>query len=285
MASTKTTFDIRRYWEERLQAHPDITGVGYLGYKSQFVELYYRSRMRQVESALRRYALTELAGCSVLDVGSGTGIWLNFWHRHGVNHITALDFAEPSVDILKTQFPDDQIVQADVRVTPLPLPDTMRFDIISAFEVFLHVLDRDAFHCAIANLANHCNTGGWLIISDPIVQGDGYLPKPPQATYSTVRTLAEYRDVLAMNGFVIEAVQPATVLLCGPQEAPNRLTFRTFSMIWRVTSRLGHSSKLTRLVGPIVMWADRLACHLFIYNNAPGSKIIFARKEERKSNE
>ena len=117
------------------------------------------------------------------------------------------------------------------------------------------------------------------------VQGDGYLPVPPKAAYFTVRTLAEYRDVLAMHGFVIEAVQPATVLLCGPQEALNRLTFRTFSMIWRVTSRLGYSSKLTRLVGPVLMMADQLACHFFVHNNAPGSKIIFARKEERKSNE
>ncbi|MGH2498164.1 MAG: class I SAM-dependent methyltransferase [Ktedonobacteraceae bacterium] len=279
MAVTETTFDIKRYWEERLQEHPDITGVGYLGYSLQFVELYYRSRRHQVEYALRRCALIDLAGRCVLDVGSGTGIWLNFWHQRGVHHVTALDFAQPSVDMLKTRFPDDLIVQADVSVTPLPLPSTACFDIISAFEIFLHVLDRAALERAISNMAKHCKPGGWLIISDPIAQGSGYMPVRTRATYCTVRPLAEYQEVLATHGFSIEAVYPATSLLCMPLEAPNRLTFRMFSMTWRVIARMGRSSRLTSLLGPIVMRADSLACRLFTNHNAPGSKIILARKQ------
>jgi len=279
MTVTETTFDIKRYWEERLQEHPDITGVGYLGYSLQFVELYYRSRQRQVEDALRRCALTELAGRSVLDVGSGTGVWLNFWHQRGIHRITALDFAQPSVDMLKTQFPDDLVVQADVSATPLPLPATACFDIISAFEVFLHVLDRAALERAISNMANHCKPEGWLIISDPIAQGSGYTPVRASATYCTVRPLNEYREVLATHGFSIAAVCPATCLLCMPLEAPNRLTFRIFSIMWRVVAHIGRSSRLTSLLGPVVMRMDSLACRLFTNHNAPGSKIILARKQ------
>ncbi|HEY7417111.1 MAG TPA: hypothetical protein VH593_18130, partial [Ktedonobacteraceae bacterium] len=74
----KTPFDAQRYWEERLRAHPDITGVGYLGRSPRFVEMQYRSRKHQLEQALRQYQLSNLSGYSVLDVGSGTGIWLNF---------------------------------------------------------------------------------------------------------------------------------------------------------------------------------------------------------------
>src|SRR5579864_3685245 len=86
------SFNPRQYWETRLRAHPDITGVGYLGRSPQFVEQQYLSRMRQVESVLRHYGLADLAGRSVLDIGAGTGIWMSFWHRHGADRVAGLDF-------------------------------------------------------------------------------------------------------------------------------------------------------------------------------------------------
>src|SRR5437879_6321396 len=119
MKEHKETFDPQRYWERRLQAHPGIEGVGYLGLSSQFIEQQYHSRERQVELVLRHYALDNLAGHSVLDIGSGTGFWLNFWHKHGASRVAALDFAQTSVDRLKVQFSNDLIVQADVSAAPL----------------------------------------------------------------------------------------------------------------------------------------------------------------------
>src|SRR5581483_765060 len=98
-------FNAQRYWVERLKAHPDITGVGYLGRSPQFVKMQYRSRMKQVERTLRQYRLDDLKGRAVLDVGSGTGIWLSFWRKHGAGQIVGLDFAEPSVAYLKQTFP------------------------------------------------------------------------------------------------------------------------------------------------------------------------------------
>src|SRR6266487_2829871 len=116
MIEHEELFNPRHYWEQRLQAYPDITGVGYAGLSPKFVELQYRSRMRQVELALRHHGLADLSKHSVLDIGSGTGIWLNFWHQHGASQVVGLDFAQPSVDRLKAQFPDDVIAHADVSV-------------------------------------------------------------------------------------------------------------------------------------------------------------------------
>src|SRR5205085_288016 len=109
--------------------------------------------------------------------------------------------AQPSVDRLKAQFPDDLIAHADVSVAPLPLPDTMHFDVISVFDVLLHIVNPVGFQSAIANLAYHCVPGGWLIISDAIVQGQGYMPMRPYAVHNKVRSVAEYREVLSTQGF------------------------------------------------------------------------------------
>ncbi len=199
-------FDALGYWEQRLREHPGITGVGYLGLSPQFLEQQYRSRKQRLRLALKEYGLADLAGRSVLDVGSGTGIWLDFWHQYGAERVVGLDFAQASVDKLTVQFPDDLIVRADMSEKSLPLSDTMRFDVISAFDVLLHIVDPDGFRRAIANLARHCAPGGWLIISDPIIQGGGYVPPHSYAEHNIVRPLAEYRDILTANGFVINSV-------------------------------------------------------------------------------
>lgn len=280
MIEHEELFDPRSYWEQRLKAHPDITGVGYLGLSPKFVEYQYRLRIYQVETILRHYGLTDLAGRSVLDIGSGTGIWLNFWHRHGASRVAGLDFAQPSIDKLKTQFPNDLIVQSDVSVAPLPLPDTMRFDVISAFDVLLHIVDPENFRCAIANMAYHCAPGGWLIISDPILQGLGYIPARAYAVHNKVRSVTEYRDVLELHGFAIDSIRPATVLLNTPLEAPNRLAFTALTVCWKATALWGSSNILARLVGPIASKIDQFICRLCSDGNSPGSKIIVAQKRE-----
>jgi 2-polyprenyl-3-methyl-5-hydroxy-6-metoxy-1,4-benzoquinol methylase len=278
-------FDALGYWEQRLRVHPGISGVGYLGRSPQFIEQQYRSRKQRLRLALKAYGLADLAGRSVLDVGSGTGIWLDFWHQYGAEKVVGLDFAQASVDKLTVQFPDDLIVRADMSEKSLPLSDTMRFDVISAFDVLLHIVDPDGFRRAIANLARHCAPGGWLIISDPIIQGRGYVPPHNYAEYSIVRPLAEYRDILTANGFVIDSVQAATVLQSNPLEASNRLNFLVLSTWWKATGLWGRSGILSRLLGPMVMKGDQIACRRCRNGNAPGAKVIFARKEERASND
>jgi 2-polyprenyl-3-methyl-5-hydroxy-6-metoxy-1,4-benzoquinol methylase len=275
-------FNPQHYWEQRLLAHPDITGVGYLGLSPKLVEYQYRIRMYQVELILRHYGLTDLAGRSILDIGSGTGIWLKYWHQHGASHVVGLDFTQTSVNKLRTQFPNDLIVQADVSVAPLPLPDTMHFDIISAFDVLLHIVDPDNFRRALANLASYCTPGGWVIITDPIQQGLGYVPVRKYGVHSEVwRSFAEYRDVLAEHGFVIESIRPAQILLNGPIEAPNHLAFKALTANWRATMLWGRSNILAHLLGPIAFRVDQLACHLCSDGNSPTSKILVARKHAK----
>jgi 2-polyprenyl-3-methyl-5-hydroxy-6-metoxy-1,4-benzoquinol methylase len=279
MVEQEETFDPLCYWEKRLKEYPGIKGVGYTSRSPQFLEQQYHSRMHQVELALSHYGLTALKGYSVLDVGSGTGIWLDFWHRHGVNHVVGLDFAQPSVNRLRAQFPEDLIVQADLSEASLSLPDMMRFDVISAFDVLLHIVDSERFQHAIANLAKYCAEGGWLIISDAIVQDQGYVPTRSYAVWNKVRSVAEYRDVLSAHGFHIDSIRPATVLLSSPLEAPNRLAFLALSAWWKSTGLWGGSNMLSGLIGPGAVKADQLACRLCANGKSPTAKIIFARKQ------
>lgn len=277
---TNGTFDPRRYWEDRLQAHPDITGVGYLGRSPAFIEVQYRSRMRRIEKALRRHGLNDLTGRAVLDAGSGIGIWLDFWHRHHASTVAGLDFAEASVNRLRERFPGDVIVQADLTASALPLPPSARYDLISAFDVLLHIVTPEGFRQAIANLAQHCAPGGWLIISDPINSGTGYSPPYPPADYQRVRSLAEYCDALVACGFAIASIDPASVVLSTPTEGPNRFIFETHRLWWRASGLWANTNALSRLAGAPGLMLDQLACNLVAGERAPGAKLIFARKSD-----
>lgn len=278
MVEPVKTFDTKNYWERRLREYPGIKGVGDPGRSPRFLEQQYRARMCQVEKVLRHYGLVDLAGLSVLDIGSGTGIWLDFWHQHRAGRVVGLDFAQVSVDGLQARFPGDLIVQADVSVAPLALPHAMRFDVISAFDVLLHIVDPDAFRRTIGNLAYHCAPRGWLVISDAIVQGRGYVPARSYGGYNKVRSIDEYCEVLTTNGFVIDSIWPATVLLANPLEAPNYLAFLTLLAWWKATGLWGRSNILAGLMGPGAIKADYMACRLCSNSNAPTAKIIFARR-------
>jgi SAM-dependent methyltransferase len=192
--------------------------------------------------------------------------------------VVGLDFAQPSVDWLKKQFPDSLIVQADLSASSLPLPEESRYKVISAFDVLLHIVDPDGFRRAIANLARHCAPGGWLIISDAIVCGQGYVPTRLYQPHNMVRLLADYEEVLEANGFAIQGIRPVTVLLNTPLEASSSRTFRAFQLFWRIAGFWGRSSLLCRLLGPAMMMAERLACRIYPGSAAPGAKMIFARK-------
>ena len=273
--------DIRRFWEERYTAHPDITGAGAVGNSPRFVEFMYAARMRQVERGLRSLRLSDLSGRHVLDVGSGTGAWLAFWRRHGVTQLAGLDFAAASVSILRQRFPDCVIAQGDVCDSPYHLPDQV-YDIVSAFEVLVHIFDPMRFRQAVANLSTSCAPGGWLIISDPIVTGLHYVPASLASDYVKFRSLGEYREALEAAGFSVRRIRPATVLLNSPLEARSRRAFVAQSRWWRLCRKTQSLLDAPWPVGGLVwrsaLQADAIACSLSCNGFSPTSKLLFAQK-------
>ncbi|HEX9067585.1 MAG TPA: class I SAM-dependent methyltransferase [Ktedonobacterales bacterium] len=290
MDSQTQPFDSRQYWNERLSAHADKEGVGSSDTPPFLADLMYNARMRQVERVLRRLKLKNLKEKSILDVGSGTGIWLEFWRRHGANRVAGLEFSDPGVRMLRAKFPDALIVQADLRAPHFSMPNDTKFDVVSAFEVLLHVVTPEEFDHSIANLASWCKPGGWLVISDPITFGNGYVPPRQQVSYMTVRPMAELRHALPAHGFEILSAGPTTVLLNAPLEGANKAIYKMSRIWWRVwitaarkssrSPRLAwtHSKWLISVISAALLGLDAIACRLWPRSRAPTSKLIVARK-------
>jgi 2-polyprenyl-3-methyl-5-hydroxy-6-metoxy-1,4-benzoquinol methylase len=217
VSSPGTPFDNRQYWESRLREHYSLAGVGYLGLGRRFNEWMYRIR-----GAVFDRVVTGLggswSGAEVLDVGAGTGFYVDRWLRRR-GRVTGLDLTEVAVQELSRCFPEARFVRADIGqpLAQVPLAPTS-FDAVSAFDVLFHVVDDAQYARAFTNIAALLKPGGWLLWSD------NFLRHPTErAAHQVSRTLAESTRCVETAGFQVIDRVPMFVLMNSPVDATSRL--------------------------------------------------------------
>jgi 2-polyprenyl-3-methyl-5-hydroxy-6-metoxy-1,4-benzoquinol methylase len=112
-----------------------------------------------------RRLLDDRAAMRVLDVGSGTGFYVDQWRDLGIKQVVGLDLTETAVSRLKTAYPDMEFVVADVGAESVPL-QRGSFDVVSAFDVLFHIVDDDRYGRALENVSGLLKPGGFFVWSD-----------------------------------------------------------------------------------------------------------------------
>ena len=196
----------REYWDARLRAHWDLSGVGHREYTVAYNRWLYRAQDRAVGRVFHRGAV-DVSGNRVLDVGSGTGYWLGWYRSHGAGSLCALELSPTAAEVLRRAFPEDEVVEANIAG---PSVDLAPFEVVNVMNVLYHIVEPSLFERALANLASLTAPGGWLVLSD----GLGSRELQP-ASHVRFRPLASYQDRLPQLGFAIKVVEPAYTLLNG----------------------------------------------------------------------
>src|ERR1043166_8271428 len=103
------------------------------------------------------------AGREVLDVGSGTGFYVDRWLRLGAR-VTGLDLTEIAVAELSRAFPAARFLRADIGASldGVPLAPGW-FDAVSAFDVLFHIVDDAQYARAFENIPSLLRPGGWFL--------------------------------------------------------------------------------------------------------------------------
>ena len=221
-------FDHTVYWEERLASTDGLQGVGYLGLGQAFNEWMYKVRRSVFRRVVRRY-LPDLSGASVLDIGSGTGEYLDLWLKCGARTVNGSDLTQTAVERLGQRYPGLRISQADISE---PGIDLGRHQAVSCMDVLFHVVDPVRFDQAIRNLRNCLEPGGYLLLSDHFLRK----PRSGQVHFTT-RTLEEYTTVLQKHGLRIVARRPMFHLMNLPADARSRWLHRWWGTVIRVCER------------------------------------------------
>lgn len=260
---TPKAFDAGQYWEERLRKRFDLGGVGSIDLSREYNEWLYRLRRhffrRHIAPLVKRENIT-----SVLDIGSGTGFYIERWLEAGVSSVTGLDITETSVSRLTDAFPQARFLREDIGVPGDPLP---KVDAVSAFDVLFHIVDDDLFECAVRRIHSAVRPGGLFLLSD-LFQRNHEFHSPHQSG----RRLDYIERVLRNAQFVIEWRRPVFITMVDPTDAPNPLWRACWQRVARIASLPGASNAL----GAILYCADLGLTE--ILKEGPSIEVMLCRK-------
>jgi len=264
-----TDFDPRHYWEQALGRHFDLQGVGYGSLGLQYNIWMYRLR-KVIFARLLRIAKLDARHSDVLDVGCGTGFYIDQWLAAGARSVTGADLTETSVAQLRQRFPTARFVQADIGASPNPLGGR-HFDVIDAFDVLFHIVDDARYAQAFVNLYEVLRPGGTFVFSDNFVHHDEL-----RGRHHVSRSLQQTEDAVRAAGFTIERRMPVFVLMNQPVDVRSELGPR----IWGRTVTLASKHEaLGWAIGAAIYPIDRVLTRWL--TESPTTEMMVCRKLAR----
>ncbi|PKQ28395.1 MAG: hypothetical protein CVT63_03080 [Candidatus Anoxymicrobium japonicum] len=220
----------RQYWEDRLSSCFSLQGVGHLAFSNQYNFWYYKSNKRAIARALKRNAV-KTCDVRMIDVGIGTGYYIDFWHKRGVRDLVGFDITEKSVTELRIRYPSCDFHRVDISKN-LEI-DPGKFDILTVFNVLFHVIEEEGFENAIETIEALTEKDSTILIIDNFIDG----AEPLRGHHETQRTLARYREVHKTRGMEIVDLVPISFFMNNPIDA-GRLKSRVARWIVRKGFRL-----------------------------------------------
>jgi SAM-dependent methyltransferase len=202
----------------------------------------------------------------VLDIGSGTGFYVERWLELKARDVTGIDITEIAVEHLRDRYPSFRFERRDIGAAG-DLNVGGPFDIVSAFDVLFHIVDDERYECAFQNIRSALRTSGWFIFSENFLRrGDD------RARHQVSRSQGTIERVLEATGFREVYRRPMSILMDYPIDQPNRL-LRNFWRGLTAPARLGS-------VGGHVIGAALYPFELALTSllpNGPSAKVVVCR--------
>lgn len=200
-------FDAKQFWEQRLQRDYSLRGVGYESLGRGFNHWLYRIRRHLFRKELSTLQLSP-STTKVLDIGSGTGFYLQQLQQLNYLQVTGSDLTETAVGHLQQRFPNYSIEQVDISA-----PNVLagqQFDLITCFDVLFHIVDNDRFAQAMQNVSRLLSPGGTFLFSDNFAEIE------ERRSHHVSRSRADIEAALHNAGLTPGSTQPMFVLLNEP---------------------------------------------------------------------
>jgi 2-polyprenyl-3-methyl-5-hydroxy-6-metoxy-1,4-benzoquinol methylase len=233
------SFDPRQYWQERLEKHCDLEGVGCEGRSATMNQFVYRAKARAMNRALSRLSLVLASSdLSMLDIGAGIGFWIDYFLAKGIKSITAVDIAPAAVKFLEEKYCSLEtmnFVCADVGGDEFPEVIRSRFGLVIAMDVLYHIIESEKFCNAISNIGRVLEPGGYLFLTD-ILSTSKEAISPQQHVHW--RPLTAYKRELEKNSLDIVYLAPMYALLQSPVDASGIFGRLLNLFYYRITCRL-----------------------------------------------
>jgi SAM-dependent methyltransferase len=267
-------FDARDYWERRLQHNHGLVGVGFLRLGKGYNTWLYRLR-RSIFLRRMRATGMDLAGAEVLDVGAGTGFYVERWRELGVRKVVGLDLTTVATERLRRRFPADEFHNLDIGGElgeDAGLLAGRQFDAVSCFDVLFHIVDNERFETAIQNIAALIRPGGLFVFSDYFVHPE-VMGRSMQSPHRISRSLDHFQDVLKRSSFEVVERRPVFFLMNEPVDSGSRLAKARW---FAIAGPVAVHNALGTLVGAILYPLEWLL--VTVRKESPATEMMICRK-------
>ncbi|MBL4760075.1 MAG: class I SAM-dependent methyltransferase [Mariprofundaceae bacterium] len=260
-------FNAKDYWEKRLSGNYDLHGVGLIEWGEGFNRWLYRIRRHRFLNRLQSMQ-KDWKDAHVLDIGSGTGFYLERWQELAAKEIYGMDLTEVAVKQLQVKFPSLTIHQGDIGAETRPDLGT-EFDAISCMDVLFHIVDDEHYANAFANISAMLKKDGMFIFSDSWLKGDDV-----RGVHIVHRSRTQVQAALKHAGFDVVDVYPMFILLNAPVDSHNPLLRFWWWGLYQISARF---HRLGGILAAIIYPLERLLLSMG-WHDGPTTKVIVCKK-------
>ncbi len=270
-------YSYKDYWRN-LHGRQDLSSVGQSALPGDVNTWIYRSIRRNLRRFVRSQGLVATGTGRMLEVGVGTGYWVDFWQDLGWK-VDGCDLVPSAVERVRQEHPEGTFWAADVSSPDgvLAAASADGYDLVTATSVLLHVTADDAFAQALANVAGAVRPGGHLLLVEPVLTIQKKQAPYSPSRSSRARVLRSYRRPLRRLGLELVSVGATTVLAANPLEASSPRKLRLYNSWWSLVGRSRRRPWLARVLGPAMFVLDGL---LMRTPEAPTSKVLLFRRPD-----
>jgi SAM-dependent methyltransferase len=281
MAKNTSGYRPRDYWESLLGADAGLTGVSDPRHSEVGMQGSYDVVRDNGVELLQAGGVGSLRGSRVLDIGSGSGFWLDTWASLGAEDLTGVELTDVASARLRASHPAVAVVRADVSDPELTIEGD--FDFVSAMSVLLHIVDDAAFRRALQNLSRLLREDGVLLVADPVLTRRRTRHPMTATSNSVARPIAEWRSALGDVGLEIMDIRPSTVLQGNPIDVKHRPVLIGLALFWDVYGRAQTAlpPRMARGLVSVVARLDRRLTHSTW--PAVGAKLVLVRRSAART--
>lgn len=197
----------KEFWESRLKSHFNLKGVGNVHLDEKYNKYLYVLKTKALEKLMRKNKIS-IKDKTVLDVGCGTGFFIEYFLKKRAKKVVGIDITKTSVESLRRRFNHQNCTLKTADIGGRDVPINGNFDVINAFDVLYHITDDCRFENAVDNIKDFLKKGGVVFVTDIFAPGD-ILP----AKDVHFRSLQKYQKTLGRRGIEMVDISPMYYLM------------------------------------------------------------------------
>lgn len=186
------------YYHNKYSNENDLINPDWELYHTKY---HYNMVENGIVDFLRGLYSEDILNKYVLDIGLGTGHWVDFYLEFLKANVTAVDFSDIVIKRAKEKYlsvPNVDVLQLDISDRVGAFHE--QYNVINAIGVMFHLVDDDLWQAAVENLCFYLKPGGSLIV------GGDFTETKRISHHRKVRSLGVWKAMVSSCGCAVQDV-------------------------------------------------------------------------------